>query len=602
MITNVKRNTTVSYVRNLIRYTIAPKKAQHSEHYAHGARTLALNTEYLNLGIDDDRNIIANDLTAQIIEWNKEKRAAIGKRDPKYTAITGVIAFDPEDTKRFMSVDEDGKEYLDTDKVIQIAKEAMQDVLGEDRPMYLALHGDKEHLHVHFVAAIVDSNGKIFNAEITNDQGKKESVRDFRLWEEANEKLEIKYDLTRVMHRKAMQHEGEHREPKLKRLTNGAVHVLVDKGESTPKAKLTALLENAYKHSNKQFDIFMENLAFNEITVLPNINSKGVNGLAFTLDGKTKFSGSDIGPKYKWAKLSKDLNYDNTRDYERLVALKTSRADSRTTEQHSPAVAEFDIDAKPAQPKAESRSGHTQRIKLDSVEATTTTIQTRTETQNTMGNLSNSVIAGPKQLHVVRQHQDPQPGIDDSGRHLINTCMGGKYEPESGFVNQEHTTETDADDDQEQIEEAERIERGISAWVDPHLKAAQSLGMENDTNWRDAFAALDSLQKYDALANWPTDSSAPKRYADRGQDFNQAFFVWGGENDAKAKAKLIAKMEPYVVEAHVSAFNAQRRTDGLPPINKQVMKNLVEQIKHRVNVLEAQQSNAPLREGMVITQ
>lgn len=376
--------------------------------------------------------------------------------------------------------------------------------------MYLALHGDKEHLHVHFVAASVDSQGNIFNAEEINDQGKKESVRDYRLWELANEALEIKYELKRVDARKAMEHEGEHRERGHKRRSNAAIHIMLKTGELTPTMELTDRIASSHSNAGKRFDTFLDNLEANGVYVKPNLNSKGVNGLSFSMDGMDSFiKASNIGNKYKWAKLEKDLNYDSTRDYQRLVSLKASREDSRTPGQHSPAVAEFDWNLDNSTPRPQNRVAEQRRVvtlsqsvgRFNQEGETTTT--TRTETENTMANLSTSrILSGGKSGPILER-------ANDDRQNDKTTRISGR---EAGFFKQEVRRH---DEEQEQIEEAERFEQGIDAWADPHLQAAQSLGLE-DIDYGAAFDAIDSLTK----RNLKIDRSVAKRYDDPGHDFS----------------------------------------------------------------------------------
>lgn len=331
MITNVRRVKSSGDIQRYVRYTIAPEEEQSNEHYKFGERTLELETDYIDVGFNVERNRTSHEVTNQILEWNAEKRA--GKKAPASPAVAGVIAFSINDTKALTTTNKHGLEYLDKKRAIDIARETIGETMGYDRPIYLALHGDKDHLHIHFVAGIVDSHGKIWDGStMTNEEGKKVKVRDFRQWELTNEKLEIKYGLERVTHRKAMEHEGEHRQSQIKRPSNAVVH-LANKGEIAPSLDLAGRLELAYTGSNKQFDKFLELAKQNGLLVKPNMGTKKVNGLSFSMDGMDNFiKASDLGNRYKWTKLEKELNYEHERDYPKLAELKATASTTAITE------------------------------------------------------------------------------------------------------------------------------------------------------------------------------------------------------------------------------------------------------------------------------
>lgn len=328
MITNVRRVESSGDIQRYVRYTIAPEKDKNNKHYIHGERTLSIESDYIDVGLDVERNRTSHEVADQLMQWNEEKRA--GKKPPASPAMAGVISFSSSDTAKFMSTDKDGNEYLDHQKIIKVAREAVGETMGYYRPMYFALHGDKKHLHVHFVASMVDSHGKIWDGStMTNEEGKKVKVRDFRQWEITNEKLEIKHGLERVTHRKAMEHKGEHRQSQIKRPSNAVVH-LASKGEIAPSLDLAGRLELAYTQCNKRFDRFIELTEQYGIMVKPNMSASKVNGLSFSIDGMDSFTkASELGNRYKWTKLQKELNYEHERDFTKLAELKDRASTTR---------------------------------------------------------------------------------------------------------------------------------------------------------------------------------------------------------------------------------------------------------------------------------
>lgn len=339
MITTLHRAKTISDAQRYIRYTIAPEKDKASKHYHHGERLMDVTGENIDIDPQCDMetgfNKISHKLANQLDEWNQEHRT--GKNLPSSPVVLGVIALAPADTEKFMveiyTQDEEGKpvkvRYLDTNAVLALGRENINTAMGSERAMFLGVHGDHEHLHIHFAAAVVDNEGKIYNGSIVNEDGKK--LRDFRRWEMVNEELEKKYDLTRVMHRKAFAHEGEHRQAQVKRPSNAVVH-LANKGELAPSLDIANRLELAYAESNKQFDKFLELAESKGIHIKPNMGTDKVNGLSFSMDGMDNFiKASDFGNKYKWAKLSKELNYEHQRDYPKLAELKTTAGSNQRT-------------------------------------------------------------------------------------------------------------------------------------------------------------------------------------------------------------------------------------------------------------------------------
>lgn len=323
MITNVHRANASGDIQRYIRYTIAPDKDQKSEHYKHGERTLSIEGTNLFVGVGVERNKTSHDITNQILKWNEDKRA--GRSQPKSPALLGVVSFTENDTNQFYSTSKRGVEFLDLQKVMTVGKEMIGETMGYDRPMFLSAHGDKHCLHIHFATSLVNSKGQIWDGSIlTDEHGNKKKVRDFRQWEITNEKLEVKYGLDRVEHRKAFEHQGEHRQSQVARPSNASIH-LAEKGILSPSLELSERLELAYNGCNKQFDKFLELAEQNGVHIKPNMNDTKVNGLSFSTDNMDNFiKASDLGNKYKWAKLSKELNYDSSRDHQKLADLKNT--------------------------------------------------------------------------------------------------------------------------------------------------------------------------------------------------------------------------------------------------------------------------------------
>ena len=72
MITNVRRVKSSGDIQRYVRYTIAPEEEQSNEHYVHGERTLELESDYIDIGLDVERNRTSHEITDQIMQWNEE--------------------------------------------------------------------------------------------------------------------------------------------------------------------------------------------------------------------------------------------------------------------------------------------------------------------------------------------------------------------------------------------------------------------------------------------------------------------------------------------------------------------------------------------------
>lgn len=291
MITDKTYAQTAKDVSQYAAYLFSPKPGH--EKYIEGERVLGTSTDML---MGDPKAQVAD-----LLQWNLERRP--GKKPPKNQAIVGSIAFHPEDK-------------LTPDQAIEITRKAVHKVMGNNRPVVYVAHGDTEHLHVHFIAATVDADGKVYAKAF-----------DFRDWEHANEELEIEYQLTRVMQRKSEARNDQAREVNITAPTNQAMQ-MAEKGILTPKEELRGYIDAAYATGN--FSAFLETLDAYGVRVKPNIASTGaVSGLSFALptDGPGQYlKASDFGKTFAWKKLSETLNYEQDRHLSDLADRKRAAA------------------------------------------------------------------------------------------------------------------------------------------------------------------------------------------------------------------------------------------------------------------------------------
>lgn len=315
MITNIAKIGYADAVDSLA-YNRSPKKYKDHEDYIRGERLLAYEADNINIGIGMSPEEAAQYGVEQVEMWNDKYRE--GKKPPTNPMMRGIFSFSEEDTKKFTH-EIDGERHVDTKAVINIARQAVERVMGNDRPATYFLHGDSRVLHVHATIGTVDSNGKIFS--IRND---------YPLWEKANRELENEHGLTQVQ---SSQHKP-YRSP------TDAEKQMEKRGDVSPKRDLQSSLKACLEGANGSFDKFLNNCEEMNIRLKPNIAETGkMNGFAFGhaedtyyLKGKNKepiecksntyIKASAFGNAFKWDNLRKELDYEPTQHSTRLAELK----------------------------------------------------------------------------------------------------------------------------------------------------------------------------------------------------------------------------------------------------------------------------------------
>lgn len=81
---------------------------------------------------------------------------------------------------------------------------------------------------------------------------------------------------------------------------------------------------------------FVKELAVFGVEARPNIASTGrMNGFSFSYEGSS-FTGKQLGDRYTWKNLQKDVSYEQARDYETLISIKNSRNQPTTGNEPEP--------------------------------------------------------------------------------------------------------------------------------------------------------------------------------------------------------------------------------------------------------------------------
>jgi len=186
-----------------------------------------------------------------------------------------------------------------------MTREAVREVMSSDRAAIYSVHGDTSCLHVHFEVSTVDSNGKIYAKPF-----------DFRDWEKSMERLEIKYELERVVQRKAMEKDDPRREIKIKAPSRAELEIAVKDGTPSPKMEALRVLDAA-KAEAKTMTQFMDMVEANEgYEIVPGSGTSKIAGYSLRCPDGVMIKGSDFGKSYSWGGIVKGgITYEQDRDF-----------------------------------------------------------------------------------------------------------------------------------------------------------------------------------------------------------------------------------------------------------------------------------------------
>lgn len=173
---------------------------------------------------------------------------------------------------------------------------------SEFHPRAYVLHDDADGQHIHIVASRVSTEGKVY-------VGKNENLASTR----HIQALERDHGLTIT---KGPTYDPDTNKvvmPEARRLKAGEVEQAIRTGAEPPRQKLQRLIDAA-KADRPTAAEFARRLTVAGVGVRANVASTGrLNGFSFELDG-VKFKASQLGDKYKWNQLQKEISYDQTRD------------------------------------------------------------------------------------------------------------------------------------------------------------------------------------------------------------------------------------------------------------------------------------------------
>jgi hypothetical protein len=278
MIFKVRKHRSKRHLRNLIRYLLSRQGKSNERVLRHES----LNALPMLPG--ESPISYAKQWSERL--WNFTAQERRGKKPPQDYFVHSVMSFFPGN-------DEHAADQLTAEQAIALAKEAMAEVAPGERQVLYVVHGDKAHLHVHIAFSVVEQGGRIWNPRI-----------DFRQWESAAARLEVKYGLYQVTVGRPGGVPARKKSP-----TSNELNMAIRTGMPSDRMLLQQLLDVALA-GKPSFPTFMHRLVSAGVTPIPNIASTGrVSGISFRLGDGQPMKGSDLGKGYSWGALSKQLNF-----------------------------------------------------------------------------------------------------------------------------------------------------------------------------------------------------------------------------------------------------------------------------------------------------
>lgn len=173
------------------------------------------------------------------------------------------------------------------------------------------MHDDEAGQHIHIIASRIDLvGGKLY-------LGRNENLISTRLIHE----LEKDYCLTRTKGPSPSHSSSPTR--MRNKLSRNEEQKEKREGQPSPKTFLQNTIDTLLSTDNG-IPSFLEALAENGITAIPNISSTGrMNGFSFEYSG-IAFKASQLGKTYSWANLQEKLHYEPERDNPLLFDLKAT--------------------------------------------------------------------------------------------------------------------------------------------------------------------------------------------------------------------------------------------------------------------------------------
>lgn len=306
MIGNLTKFSGRARAANLIAYMITAKGHEQRP----GERVGATSSLLIPAGIAPGENdragcaTYAADVSRFLKQWTRAARP--NKAAPKTEFMHLTLSFHPDDPVTQLSA-------------MSIAEEVIGEVVGTDRPRFMAVHVDKDHLHTHALISTVDSQGRIFNPRF-----------DYRLIEAACESAELRHSLTRVTQRKAMANADPSRSVEVSAISTRELRKALRTGAPAPREMLKQQLATALD-GVPSFSLFADRLAALGVRVVPHVASTGrVSGLSFEASDGVVHKGSSLGKAFTFGAICQTTKYEPNKDQPIIDEWRAHSADRRT--------------------------------------------------------------------------------------------------------------------------------------------------------------------------------------------------------------------------------------------------------------------------------
>lgn len=202
-------------------------------------------------------------------------------------------------------------ETLSPDKWVAIADEYMSRLgFVSGHPKTYVIHDDAKGQHLHIVSCRVAADGKLY-------LGQNENLKSTKIVTA----LEKEFGLTITPGQRFDSETGKVILPQTKKLGKNELNMATRTGATPPRERLQNIVSEAVESSDNVAE-FLASLKKRGVIVLPNIAKTGkMNGLSYEIDG-VKFTGTQLGQKYKWQTIGEKLGYSFENDNEKLLELK----------------------------------------------------------------------------------------------------------------------------------------------------------------------------------------------------------------------------------------------------------------------------------------
>ncbi|SCU98940.1 hypothetical protein CNECB9_560040 [Cupriavidus necator] len=180
----------------------------------------------------------------------------------------------------------------------------------DNHPWVAVGHDDTDYDHVHIIASRIGLDGTLWHGR-----------NDVKAAIESTQTLEREFGLRQTP--------GLNSEPAHPKKTKGEAAKKKRTSQASVKERMQTVLNKAMQAGS--FEAFAKACQADGLELLPNLASTGrMSGFSFRLDGAV-MKASDLGSKYKWAKLAAKIGFDSARHMpliQQLAALAKAREEA----------------------------------------------------------------------------------------------------------------------------------------------------------------------------------------------------------------------------------------------------------------------------------